>query len=45
MSFPLIPLYADSDQIQEERHMKVLGVVLDSKLTYEEHLRQVASRA
>ena len=24
--------------------MKVLGVVLDSKLTYEEHLRQVASR-
>ena len=40
---PLI--YADGDQIQEESHMKVLGVVLDSKLTYEEHLRQVASRA
>ena len=38
-------LYAGGDQIQEERHMKVLGVVLDSKLTYEEHLRQVASRA
>ena len=38
-------LYADGDQIQEERHLKVLGVVLDSKLTYEEHLRQVASRA
>ena len=38
-------LYADGDQIQEERHMKVLGVVLDSKLTYEEHLQQVASRA
>ena len=38
-------LYADGDQIQKERHMKVLCVVLDSKLTYEEHLRQVASRA
>ena len=38
-------LYADGDQIPEERHLKVLGVVLDSKLTYEEHLRQVASRA
>ena len=36
-------LYADGDQIQEERHLKVLCVVLDSKLTYEEHLRQVAS--
>ena len=38
-------LYANGYQIQEERHMKVLDVVLDSKLTYEEHLRQVASRA
>ena len=38
-------LYADGDQIPEERHLKVLGVVLESKLTYEEHLRQVASRA
>ena len=35
-------LYADGDQIQEERHLKILGVVLDNKLTYEEHLRQVA---
>ena len=31
-------LYADGDQIQEKRHLKVFGVVLDSKLTYEEHL-------
>ena len=38
-------LYANGDQIQEERHMKFLGVVLASKLTYEEYLRQVASRA
>ena len=44
--FPPHPLlYTDGDQIHEERHLKVLGVVLDSKLTYEEHLRQVASRA
>ena len=37
-------LYVDGDQKQEERHMKVLGVVLDSKLTYEEHSLHVASR-
>ena len=32
-------LYADGDPIQEEHHMKVLSVVLYSKLTYVEHLR------
>ena len=38
-------LNTDGDQIQEDRHLKVLGAVLNSKLTYEEHLRQVATRA
>ena len=43
---PPHPLHnTDGDQIQEDRHLKVLGVVLNSKLTYEEHLRQVATRA
>lgn len=39
------PLLVDGVQIQNEDELLVLGVILDRKLTYERHLRQMASRA
>ena len=40
---PFPPLLLDGAQLQVNSEMKILGVILDSKLTFEKHIRSVCS--
>ena len=40
---PFPPLLLDGEVLQVKSDMKILGVILDSKLTFEKHIRSVCS--